>query len=43
MAEINGWAIVAIAIGALVVTNVLAVGPAVAASRSRPADLLRSE
>jgi ABC-type lipoprotein release transport system permease subunit len=43
LAEINGWAIVAIAAGALVVANVLAVGPAVAASRSRPADLLRSE
>jgi hypothetical protein len=37
------WAIVAVAGGALVVANLLAVGPAVAASRSRPAALLRSE
>ena len=37
------WAIVALAGGALVVANVLAVGPAVVASRSRLAALLRSE
>ena len=40
---LNGWAIVAVAGGALVVANVLAVGPALAASRLRPAALLRSE
>jgi hypothetical protein len=40
---VTGWAIVAVAGGALVVANVLAVGPAVAAARSRPADLLRSD
>ena len=40
---VNGWVIVAVAGGALVVANVLTVGPTVAASRSRPAALLRSE
>jgi len=40
---VTGWAIVAVAGGALVVANVLAVGPAVAASRLRPSALLRSE
>jgi FtsX-like permease family len=40
---VSGWVIVAVAGGALVVANVLALGPAVAASRSRPAALLRSE
>jgi hypothetical protein len=40
---LNGWAIVAVAGGALVVANVLAVGPAVAAARLPPAALLRSE
>jgi ABC-type lipoprotein release transport system permease subunit len=37
------WAIAAVAAGALVVANILAVAPAVVASRSRPALLLRSE
>jgi ABC-type antimicrobial peptide transport system permease subunit len=40
---VTAWAIVAVAGGALLVANVLAVGPAVAASRLRPAALLRSE
>jgi hypothetical protein len=40
---VTGWVIVAVAAGALVVANVLALGPAVAASRLRPAALLRSE
>jgi ABC-type antimicrobial peptide transport system permease subunit len=40
---VTGWAIVAVGGGALVVANVLAVGLAVAASRFRPAALLRSE
>jgi ABC-type lipoprotein release transport system permease subunit len=40
---VTGWAIVAVAGGALVVANVLAVAPAVVAARSRPAALLRSE
>jgi ABC-type lipoprotein release transport system permease subunit len=40
---VSDWAIVAVAGGALAVANVLAVGPAVAASRLRPAALLRSE
>ena len=40
---VTGWAIAAVAGGALVVANVLAVGPAVAASRLRPVALLRSE
>ena len=43
VAMVTGWAIVAVTGGALVVANVLAVGPAVAASRLRPAALLRSE
>jgi FtsX-like permease family len=40
---VSGWVILAVAGGALVVANVLAVGPAVAAARLRPAALLRSE
>jgi ABC-type antimicrobial peptide transport system permease subunit len=40
---VSDWVIVAVAGGALVVANVLAVGPALAASRLRPAALLRSE
>jgi hypothetical protein len=40
---VTGWALVAVAGGALVVANVLAIAPAVVASRSRPAPLLRSE
>jgi ABC-type lipoprotein release transport system permease subunit len=38
-----GSVIVAVAVGALVVANLLAIGPAMVASRSRPASLLRSE
>lgn len=38
-----GSVIVAVAAGTLVVANLLAIGPAVVASRSRPASLLRSE
>jgi ABC-type antimicrobial peptide transport system permease subunit len=40
---VSGWVILTVAGGALAVANVLAVGPAVAASRLRPAALLRSE
>jgi hypothetical protein len=35
--------IAAVAVGTLVVANLLAVGPALVASRSRPAGLLRTE
>jgi ABC-type antimicrobial peptide transport system permease subunit len=37
------WVVAAVAAGTLVVANVLAIGPALVASRSRPASLLRSE
>ena len=40
---VTGWVIVAVAGGAPVLANVLAVGPAVAAARLRPAALLGSE
>jgi hypothetical protein len=40
---VNGWLILFIALGALLVANVLSVGPAVIASRSPSATLLRSE
>jgi ABC-type antimicrobial peptide transport system permease subunit len=37
------WVIVALAAGTFVVASALAIGPAVAAARSRPASLLRTE
>ena len=37
------WAIVAVALGAVLIANALAIGPAVVAARSRPASLLRAE
>jgi ABC-type lipoprotein release transport system permease subunit len=37
------WVIIAIALGTLVVANLLAIGPALIAARTRPASLLRSE
>jgi hypothetical protein len=40
---VAGWIIAAIALGTLVVANVLAIGPALVATRSRPAALLRAE
>jgi ABC-type antimicrobial peptide transport system permease subunit len=40
---VNTWAIAAVASGTIVIANVLAIGPAVAASRARPATLLRAE
>ncbi|MGO9214526.1 MAG: FtsX-like permease family protein [Syntrophales bacterium] len=40
---IAGWTIVAVAVGALLVANLLAVGPALVAARSRPASLLKAE
>jgi hypothetical protein len=36
------WLIVVVAAGVLVVTNLIAAGPALAATRSKPADLLRA-
>jgi hypothetical protein len=40
---VTAWAVAAVALGTLVVANVLAVGPALAASRSRPASLLQPD
>jgi hypothetical protein len=40
---VNGWLILFIALGVLVVANLLSVGPAVIASRSPSATLLRAE
>jgi ABC-type antimicrobial peptide transport system permease subunit len=37
------WAVGAVALGTVVIANVLAVGPAFVAARARPAGLLRSE
>jgi len=41
--EVTAWVIVAVAAATVVVANVLAIGPAIVAARSRPASLLRSE
>jgi ABC-type antimicrobial peptide transport system permease subunit len=41
--EVTAWVIVAVAAATIVVANVLAIGPAIVAARSRPASLLRSE
>jgi hypothetical protein len=40
---VQAWVLAVLACGVLVVTNLLAVAPAVLAARSRPADLLRAE
>jgi hypothetical protein len=37
------WVIVAVALGTALVANLLAIGPALVASRMRPANLLRAE
>jgi hypothetical protein len=39
---VTAWVIVALAVGALVLANLLAVLPAVVAARSRPGELLRT-
>jgi hypothetical protein len=39
---VTGWVIAAIALGTALVTNGLAIGPSLAAVRSRPASLLRN-
>jgi ABC-type antimicrobial peptide transport system permease subunit len=41
--EVTSWVIVAVAAATIVVANLLAIGPAIIAARSRPASLLRSE
>jgi hypothetical protein len=41
--EVTAWVLVVVAGATLVVANVLAIGPAIVAARSRPASLLRSE
>jgi hypothetical protein len=41
--KVTAWVIVVVAAATIVVANVLAIGPAVVASRSKPASLLRSE
>jgi hypothetical protein len=40
---VTAWVIIVVAAATIVVANVLAIGPAFVASRSRPASLLRSE
>ncbi len=40
---VTAWAVAAIAAGTLVVANLLAVGPALVASRARAASLLKAE
>jgi ABC-type antimicrobial peptide transport system permease subunit len=40
---VTAWVIAAVAAGTVLTANVLAVGPALAASRSRPGSLLRTE
>ena len=40
---VTAWAIAAVAPGTVLIANVLAIGPAAAAARSRPASLLRAE
>jgi hypothetical protein len=40
---VAAWDIAALALGTVLVANVLAVAPALVASRSRPASLLRAE
>jgi hypothetical protein len=40
---VDGWVIVVVAIGTVLVANVLAIGPAWAAARSHPASLLKAE
>ena len=40
---VTAWAIAAVAAGAILIANVLAIGPALVASRSRPASLLKAE
>jgi ABC-type antimicrobial peptide transport system permease subunit len=38
---VAGWVMAAIALGVVAVANLLAIGPALAASRLRPSELLR--
>ena len=40
---VTAWQIVMVAAGTILDANMLAIGPAVAASRTRPASLLRAE
>ena len=40
---VTAWAIAAVAAGAILIANVLAIGPALVACRSRPASLLKAE
>jgi len=41
--EVTAWVLVVVAGATIVVANLLAIGPAIVAARSRPASLLRSE
>ena len=43
ISELRAAAITVVACGTVLIANVLAIGPALAASRSRPARLLRAE
>jgi len=40
---VTAWIITAIALGAVLAANGLAIGPSLAAARSRPANLLKAE
>jgi hypothetical protein len=40
---VAGWVTAAIALGVVVVANLLAIGPALASSRLRPSELLRTQ
>jgi ABC-type lipoprotein release transport system permease subunit len=40
---VTAWAVGAVAVGTLIVANALAIGPALVASRSRPASLLQRD
>jgi hypothetical protein len=42
VAVVPGWAVVVVAVGVALVANVMAIGPALVATRSRPSDLLRT-
>jgi hypothetical protein len=43
VAVVPGWLIGALALGVIVVANLIAIGPAVAATRTKPGQLLRSQ
>jgi hypothetical protein len=42
VAVVPGWVVGALALGVIVAANLIAIGPAVAATRTKPGQLLRS-